>query len=251
MKNPSWKQMIGTTIGNWQILQRDYHPTSKQHSTFFKCKCLGCGQIFSVSRDSLIAGKSSSCQKCAQLSNKQNSKYYIPIGSHFGFLTTVSEVYSKYSKSGHGSSYIKCKCSCGNCSGQDILEIRKDHLLGISHHKTISCGLAKISSGELKIKNILDNNNIVYQQQYRIKDFNISSAFDFAIFNQQKQLLKLIEYDGQQHFKPVQFWGGQETLKIQQDRDQKKNEYCQAHGIKLLRIPYTQFDNISLEMLLE
>ena len=69
-----------------------------------------------MSRDSLITGKSSSCQKCAQLPNKQNSKYYVPIGSHFGFLTTVSEVYSKSSKrSGHG--YIKCKCSCGNCSG--------------------------------------------------------------------------------------------------------------------------------------
>lgn len=249
MKKPTWKEMIGTTIGNWEILQRDYHPISKQHSTFFKCKCLGCGQIFSVSRDSLLSSKTKNlgCQKCAQLPNKQKSKYYIPIGTTFGFLTTVSESYSKNLKS-----YIKCKCSCGKCSGQDILEIRKDHLLGLQREgRTISCGLAKISSGELKIKQILDENNIIYQQQYRIKDFNIYSPFDFAILNQNGQLIKLIQYDGEQHFKPVQLWGGEQHFKIQQDRDQKKNEYCQTRGIKLLRIPYTQFNNISLEMLMK
>lgn len=249
MKNPTWKEMIGTTIGNWQILQRDYHPTSKQHSTFFKCKCLGCGQIFSVSKQTLVNPKSKNlgCQKCAQLPNKKKSQNYIPIGTTFGFLTTVSQSYLKKQHS-----YIKCKCSCGFCSENQILEIRKDHLLGKNREsKTISCGLVNISSGQLKIKQILDKNNIIYQQQYRIKNFNIYSPFDFAIFNQNGQLIKLIQYDGEQHFKPIEYFGGEQKFKIQQDRDQKKNEYCQAHGIKLLRIPYTQFDNISLEMLIE
>lgn len=40
------------------------------------------------------------------------------------------------------------------------------------------------------------------------------------------------------------------TLKIQQERDHRKNQWCLSHNIPLVRIPYWERDNITLEMLM-
>ena len=73
--------------------------------------------------------------------------------------------------------------------------------------------------------------------------------FDFAIFDGQN-LRALIEYDGIQHFKIVEKWGGEEKLKTQQERDKRKDEYCKKKGIPLIRIPYTDFKVLDEEYLL-
>lgn len=64
--------------------------------------------------------------------------------------------------------------------------------------------------------------------------------FDFAIFNKQGNVAFLIEYDGEQHFKPVEKWGGEEKFLIQRERDNRKNIYCKEKGIPLIRIPCTE-----------
>lgn len=48
-----------------------------------------------------------------------------------------------------------------------------------------------------------------------------------------------IEYDGKQHYVPVKFFGGEDSLKLIQTRDKVKNEYCLQNNISLYRIPYT------------
>ena len=141
-------------------------------------------------------------------------------------------------------SYVKCKCDCGN-----IVNVRVEHLKGQCHGRTISCGCATQSSGEIKITQLLKQANIDFQSQYRIQNFNISSPFDFAIFKD-NQLLGLIEYDGEQHFKPVEIWGGEEQLKIQQERDERKNQWCKKNNVRLIRIPYTEYDNLTIEYLI-
>ena len=35
-----------------------------------------------------------------------------------------------------------------------------------------------------------------------------------------------IEFDGIQHFKPIEYWGGIEKLKTTQKHDKIKNRYC-------------------------
>ena len=55
-----------------------------------------------------------------------------------------------------------------------------------------------------------------------------------------------IEYDGEQHFKPVGFSGKlteEEVLEKfinVQERDKRKNEKCIANGVKLFRIRYDE-----------
>ena len=48
-----------------------------------------------------------------------------------------------------------------------------------------------------------------------------------------------IEYDGIQHYTPIEFFGGEKALMEQKDRDKQKDKYCKNHNIKLIRIPYT------------
>ena len=74
--------------------------------------------------------------------------------------------------------------------------------------------------------------------------------FDFAIFNEKNEIKLLIEYNGEQHYNPIEKWGGEEKLIIQQERDARKKQYCEEHNIPLLVIPYWEYDNINLEYIM-
>lgn len=102
------------------------------------------------------------------------------------------------------------------------------------------------SSGELRIRSFLELNYILFEEQYgfeNCKDNNIL-RFDFAIFNNNFDVQYLIEYDGIQHFKAIEYFGGKKAFEKSQYHDQLKNEYCEKHNIPLLRIPYWEFNNI-------
>ena len=49
-----------------------------------------------------------------------------------------------------------------------------------------------------------------------------------------------IEFDGMQHFKPVEMFGGEEEFKKLKVRDEIKNKWCEVNGIELIRFNYLQ-----------
>lgn len=53
-----------------------------------------------------------------------------------------------------------------------------------------------------------------------------------------------IEYDGELHYKAVDYFGGDDALSNTKCRDEIKTQYCKENNIKLIRIPYWEFDNI-------
>jgi hypothetical protein len=55
-----------------------------------------------------------------------------------------------------------------------------------------------------------------------------------------------IEYDGIQHFEPIEKWGGIERFNKQLINDNIKNEYCVKNNINLLRISYKDINNIEI-----
>ena len=67
-------------------------------------------------------------------------------------------------------------------------------------------------------------------------EYKYSLAFDFAIFDSYDNLLSLIEYDGEQHFKSMEYFGGEESFKKTIKRDEIKDKYCKKNNIPLLRI---------------
>lgn len=108
------------------------------------------------------------------------------------------------------------------------------------------CNFAgKSSKGENLIAKVLENKNIDYVTQFIFDDCKYVSPlrFDFAINNANQNRI-LIEYDGRQHFEPVDYFGGEKSFKQTQIRDKIKNQYCKDNNIPLLRIPHWDFDNI-------
>ena len=53
-----------------------------------------------------------------------------------------------------------------------------------------------------------------------------------------------IEFDGIQHFKPVEKFGGIKNHELIKIRDGIKNSYCANNKINLIRIPYTKLKKI-------
>ena len=100
----------------------------------------------------------------------------------------------------------------------------------------------KRSYGENVIEKYLVDNNIEYIREKQFSDCKDKQVlpFDFYI----PHLNLCIEYDGEQHFREVKWFGGEQGFKKRIKHDKMKTEYCKENNINLLRIPYTEFKNI-------
>jgi len=59
------------------------------------------------------------------------------------------------------------------------------------------------------------------------------------------QLKIAFEYNGEQHYKAIPYFGGTEKLINQQEKDSIKLKYCEENGINLIVIPYTiNYENL-------
>lgn len=115
-----------------------------------------------------------------------------------------------------------------------------------SHLKGHGCPDCQASRGELTIAAILDRLGTECIRQWthpQCRDKGLLK-FDFYLPN----INLLIEYDGIQHFKPINFTGRKiekellEEFNAIQRRDEIKTAFAQSNGIELLRIPYTVSD---------
>ena len=122
----------------------------------------------------------------------------------------------------------------------------------------LSCGCMKKSKGEINIEQLLEKNEIIYSEQYTVYiEQNIYNTiqkhpyyFDFAILNNQKKLLYLIEFDGKQHYayeEETTSWNNKEKIKKTQIRDNIKNQWCKNNNIPLIRIPYWHLPILCIE----
>ena len=112
------------------------------------------------------------------------------------------------------------------------------------------CPKCNFSKGELLITKILKELNINFKDQHIFDGLktndNGTPIFDFVIFENDK-IKQIIEYDGEQHFKPIKKWGGIKRFEKQQKIDKFKNDYCNDNGIEMIRIPYTELKKINNE----
>lgn len=108
------------------------------------------------------------------------------------------------------------------------------------------CPRCRESKGEKAISQFLDKLHINYQPQFSFEDCRNKEPlpFDFAIFDNDDNIMCLIEYQGEHHYEIVEHFGGKEKFQIQQKRDEIKRQYCRLNNIKLVEIPYWEFDNI-------
>jgi len=131
------------------------------------------------------------------------------------------------------------------CNDHDVefFQTPTNHLSGWFGCPHCSYKKNRISKGERIIKEFLEKNKIKYVFQKRFDDckYRKTLRFDFWL----PEFMTLIEYDGEQHFISVDHWGGEQGLEERQIKDTIKNDYVSEKGINLLRIPYSEINNIS------
>ena len=99
-----------------------------------------------------------------------------------------------------------------------------------------SCPNCNISKGEEKIKKILINNKIKFEQQYRFRGLQSKRMLkcDFYLPNH----MVVIEFNGRQHYEPVKAFGGNIAFIESQKRDEIKKLFLKENNIRLLEIHY-------------
>lgn len=216
-----------------KLISETYINNSKPLS--FLCKC---GENFSVSFAKFKDKNQRQCYSCGQK---------LKIDQHKLDIEEVKRILEENGCELMSTVYINMKspiiikCECGELFSTILDTFKREN----GKKKCDSC-VNRQSALSSIVENFLKDNNIFYRKEYRIDDCrNINPLpFDYAVLNHKSELRGLIEVDGQQHFKPVPIFGGEEKFLEQQKRDKIKNDYCKENKINLLRIPYFEVKNI-------
>lgn len=111
-----------------------------------------------------------------------------------------------------------------------------------SHLSGSGCKSCNESKGEREISIFLTKFKINFVREHIFPDCKNKSylKFDFYIPN----IRTCIEFDGIQHFQPVEYFGGTNAYNQLRQNDSIKEDYCEENYINLIRIKYTQLDDI-------
>lgn len=234
------KDLTGQCFGNLIVIKRK-GSTNDGHALWeCECQCKDKKIVYKSSNQLRRGTPSCGCLVSQLISEAAKKQYNNLSEQRFGKL--VAKEYVKINKPG---AWWRCECDCGN-----------KNFITTAHHlisgNTKSCGCLN-SLGELIIQNILIDNQILFIKEKSFNDLhydnNINShpRFDFYL----PELNRLIEFDGTQHSYQTNLnWEKNISLEERQQRDKIKNEWAAAHNIPLVRIPYWERDNITLEMII-
>ncbi|RKM55714.1 hypothetical protein D6853_09165 [Butyrivibrio sp. X503] len=148
--------------------------------------------------------------------------------------------------------YKRYKCRCLLCGKEQLVTCNKFGIYPPTEYgynayngywSDVYCDCHPISSFQWIVTKILFENDVPYAVEYSFDDLYGCGGvnqlrFDFAIFNRDGSIKCLIECQGEQHFRPVEEFGGEEQFKIQVKNDSLKRQYAENHNIKLMEISY-------------
>jgi len=153
----------------------------------------------------------------------------------------------------YGNEYDYSKVNYINCDTIIIIICKKHGEFKSSPYKhlnnNIGCPFCKTKfSFETITKQVLDIYNLNYEYQYKFSECRnqLPLPFDFAIFeDKEKTKLKfLIECQGLQHYKIIDYFGGEKGYTYRKKNDYIKKEYCNSNNIMLLEIKYPKYRDI-------
>lgn len=110
------------------------------------------------------------------------------------------------------------------------------------------------SRGEITIKEILLDSGLNFKEEFSFPELKSPGGtllrFDFAVFDDDWNLLFLIEYQGRQHYEASSKFGGSKGLYRQRFNDNLKRRQCGLHNIILVEIPYTDEWQLSYDYIM-
>lgn len=192
-------------------------------------KCPYCSDKISIkSAGWLLDYKNRGCKTCAGF-------YKL---TEFEYLKRVKEInpnlkiLSKYKGANKSITY-----KCPNCKGRGKLMAHT-----LYRKEIIDCQQCSdnVSYGERITKGFLEELGFKFKTQHVFENLAYKSSlrFDFYLPNEDV----CIEYQGRQHYEPIDYFGGERTYLEQVKRDELKRKFCKSNGIKLIEIPYYEKD---------
>lgn len=184
------------------------------------------GEFEQIARNHIMDGNG--CQKCANEKVSESQSLGL-------------DMFIKKSKNIHGDKYdyslVDYKTNTDRvkiiCNIHGEFEQRP-----VEHLRGCNCPKCKESKGEKIIREYLIENKIAYIIQHKFPDCRNKNELPFDFYLPKYNIC--IEYNGAQHYKPVKYWGGEETLKNIKFRDNIKKEYCRDNNIPLIVIRYNE-----------
>jgi len=156
------------------------------------------------------------------------------------FIDLANKVHSfkyRYNKTKYVNSHTKVIITCPLHG--DFTQVPYHHLSGSG------CPICKSTLGENKITYFLEQVGVDFIAQYKIpneylfcKNKRLYVDFYLPEYN------TMIEFNGSQHYIPTKFFSNKRDFCEQQERDNAVRQYCKNHKIKLIEIPYTEYENI-------
>lgn len=156
-----------------------------------------------------------------------------------GNLTLTTNDFIEKAKVIHGDNYDYSLVNYINKNIKVSLVCLKHGLfeqLPTNHLSGQGCPTCKESKGERFIREYLIKKQIIYIYQHKFEGCRDVRKLPFDYYLPEYNLC--IEYDGIQHFKPIDNFGGVNGFKELKRRDNIKNKFCFDNQINLLRISY-------------
>lgn len=196
--------------------------------------CNICGHTWYPIAESLVSTTPCGCPKCSGNAIKTTEEFASELKISHPYLELLSD-YVRSNQEVH--------IFCHEC-GEDFW-IKPNKL-----QQGQMCSCHYKSNGEIRIQDYLEKNNISFITPKTYEDLlGVSGyrklSYDFYL----PKYNLLVEFQGQQHEKPIDFEGsGEENARQrfekQQEHDRRKREYASNNDVKLLEIWYWDFDNI-------
>lgn len=238
------EDLTGRVYGRLTVIGRDYKreeirkEEGKKAKQYWLCKC-SCGNedIISVEKYKLNSGHT---QSCGCYKDEIRSKTHSKDMSG----QKIDMLYLKKRLVINNETHYLCDCDCGR---KDVL-IKRTYFN--SCKATKSCGCMG-STGENLCIDFFDDNNIKYEKFKKFSDLvglkggYLSYDFYLSDYN------ILIECQGIQHEQPIEYFGGREQFKIQQEHDKRKREYADKNGYRLIEIWYKDYKKENIENILK
>ena len=143
----------------------------------------------------------------------------------------TNEDFIKAAREVHGDKYDYSKVKLLNKEENEVCIICPEHgefwQLSKVHIK-LGCGCPKCSEshGERLVSKILDTYNIKYKREFPVKNPYEGRNFKLDFAFKYKNQLCIIEYHGAQHYRPIEYFGGEEIFQKQVQRDSDLRKFC-------------------------
>ena len=213
-----FKQEVYDLVGNEYTFLDSY--VNKR--TKLRVKHNKCGNIYKVKPDGFIYNHTR-CPYCTGHIKKTDLQFKEEVSDLVGNEYTFLDSYV------NNKTKLRVKhTKCGN-----IYSVSPSNFLCGYH-----CPFCNSPKGETIITKLLNLLNINYEPQKTFNDLKDKDCLSYDFYIPDQNIL--IEYQGLQHYQPIDYFGGEEHFKTQQKHDKMKSDYAKDHHYNLITVPYTE-----------